>query len=83
MAAKATPEQVMALGLAGWALASQLLVELSTRKLISEDVQRELMDGALATLERGSETTPHPSYRFARQMLEAFQKSGLLDPDPS
>lgn len=79
--AQASPEQVMALGLAGWALASQILVELSTRKLISEDVQREIIDGALATLERGSVASPHPSYRPARMILESLQKSGLLDPE--
>jgi hypothetical protein len=66
--------QVLAIGVAGYAVAMELLSKLEERGLISRDDGAGIIDSALAALERADAQTPHPAFRMARRALDAQMK---------
>ena len=62
--------QVLAIGVAGYAVAMELLSKLEERGLLSRDDGVGIIDSALAALERTDAQTPHPAFRVARRMLD-------------
>jgi hypothetical protein len=61
---------MLALGVAGYALAMELLTTLKEQELISHDEAASVIDRTLAALERTDAATPHPAFRMARQALD-------------
>ena len=66
--------QVLAIGVAGYAVAMELLAKLEERGLMSRDDGAGIIDSALAALERTDVQTPHPAFRMARRVLDAQMK---------
>ena len=62
--------QVLAVGVAGYAVAMEMLSKLEERGVLSRDDGAGIIDAALAALERTETKTPHPAFRVARRMLD-------------
>jgi hypothetical protein len=74
----ATPEQdtteLLALGVAGYALTMQLMAKLEAQGHLSRDDGAGVLDATLSALERSYEKTPHEAIRIARRVLDAQLK---------
>lgn len=61
---------MIALGVAGYALSMELLSKLTERGFLSHDEGASIIDAALAALEATDGQTPHPTFRLARVVLD-------------
>jgi hypothetical protein len=63
--------QIQGIGVAGYALAAEVLAALEARGILSHEEVANVMDSALAGLERTDAQTPHPAFRQGRIALDA------------
>jgi len=68
-----TDEQLMAIGEVGFALALQTLAMLKVKGVINDQDGRNVIDGALLSIEQRDAREPHESHQLARTILGQLQ----------